>query len=47
MRVEPMEAGSAYTGRLPRGCVLCRQGTKMVLLVTGRCSTGATTAPCP
>jgi len=45
MRVEPMEAGSAYTGRLPRGCVLCRQGTKMVLLVSGRCSTGCYYCP--
>ncbi len=40
-----MEAGSAYTGRLPRGCVLCRQGTKMVLLVSGRCSTGCFYCP--
>lgn len=45
MKVEPMEAGSAYTGRLPRGCVLCRQGTKMVLLVSGRCSTGCFYCP--
>ncbi len=33
-----MEKGAAYTGRLPRGCVLCQKGAKMVLLVTGRCA---------
>ncbi len=32
-----MENGSAYLGRLPRGCVLCEQGAKLVLLVTGKC----------
>lgn len=32
-----MENGAAYTGRLPRGCVLCRKGAKLVLLVTGKC----------
>jgi pyruvate formate-lyase activating enzyme-like uncharacterized protein len=32
-----MPKGSAYTGRLPKGCVLCEKGAKMVLLVTGRC----------
>ncbi len=32
-----MQKGSSYTGRLPRGCVLCEQGAKMVLLVTGKC----------
>jgi pyruvate formate-lyase activating enzyme-like uncharacterized protein len=40
-----MEAGSLYSGRLPRGCVLCRRGTKMVLLVSGRCSTGCFYCP--
>jgi pyruvate formate-lyase activating enzyme-like uncharacterized protein len=40
-----MEAGSAYTGRLPRGCVLCRKGTKMVLLVSGECRTGCFYCP--
>jgi len=33
-----MKNGSAYTGALPPGCVLCEQGAKMVLLVTGRCT---------
>jgi len=28
---------SAYSGRLAKGCRLCAQGAKMVLLVTGRC----------
>ncbi|MDW5564000.1 MAG: 4Fe-4S cluster-binding domain-containing protein [Methanomassiliicoccus sp.] len=45
MKVQSMEAGSAYTGRLPRGCVLCRQGTKMVLLVSGQCTTGCFYCP--
>ncbi len=32
-----MENGAEFTGRLPRGCVLCEKGAKMVLLVTGKC----------
>lgn len=40
-----MEAGSAYTGRLPKGCLQCRRGTKLVLLVSGRCSTGCYYCP--
>ncbi|MCJ7517453.1 MAG: radical SAM protein, partial [Methanomassiliicoccales archaeon] len=45
MKVRSMEARSAYTGRLPRGCVLCRKGAKMVLLVTGKCETGCFYCP--
>jgi pyruvate formate-lyase activating enzyme-like uncharacterized protein len=37
MRPKAMEAGSAYTHALPAGCRHCRQGSKMVLLVTGKC----------
>lgn len=33
-----MDKGSAYTGELPRGCVLCEKGAKLVLLVTGKCA---------
>jgi len=45
MKIVEMEAGSAYTKRLPRGCVLCRPGSKLVLLATGRCSTGCFYCP--
>ena len=37
MNVRGMEADSAYTISLPEGCKHCREGSKMVLLVTGRC----------
>jgi len=40
-----MEAGSARTGRLADGCVMCQRGSKMVLLVSGRCSTGCFYCP--
>lgn len=36
--IRTMPKGSAYTGRLARGCALCEKGAKLVLLVTGRCS---------
>ncbi|HUL40244.1 MAG TPA: radical SAM protein [Methanomassiliicoccales archaeon] len=45
MRPKPMEAGSAYTRSLPVGCRHCRQGSKMVLLVTGRCRSGCFYCP--
>ncbi|MDD5503455.1 MAG: radical SAM protein [Candidatus Thermoplasmatota archaeon] len=32
-----MGCGSAFTGKLPDGCVLCDEGAKMVMLVTGKC----------
>lgn len=35
--VRKMPKGSAYTGRLPKGCVLCEKGAKLVLLLTGVC----------
>lgn len=37
--------GSAYTGRLPKGCVHCARGGKLVLLVTGRCDAGCYYCP--
>ena len=37
MQPKKMEKGSKYTGELPKGCKFCRQGRKMVMLVTGLC----------
>lgn len=37
MKITKLENGSRYTGDLPEGCVHCAEGSKMVLLVTGRC----------
>lgn len=37
MQVKKLEKGSKYTGELPLGCKYCRQGRKMVMLVTGLC----------
>jgi len=37
-KITRMEKGSAYVGRLPKGCELCEQGAKLVLLVTGKCA---------
>ncbi len=45
MRPKAMEAGSAYTRSLPAGCRRCRQGSKMVLLVSGRCRSGCFYCP--
>ena len=32
-----MGCGSSFVGKLPDGCVLCDEGAKMVMLVTGKC----------
>ena len=45
MRINKMQAGSKYTARLPQGCRSCRQGAKLVLLVTGKCDTGCFYCP--
>jgi pyruvate formate-lyase activating enzyme-like uncharacterized protein len=37
MKIKKLEKGSKYTGELPQGCKFCRQGRKMVMLVTGLC----------
>lgn len=37
MQIKKLEKGSKYTGELPKGCKFCRQGRKMVMLVTGLC----------
>ncbi len=37
MQIKKLEKGSKFTGELPDGCKQCRQGRKMVMLVTGLC----------
>jgi len=43
--VKEWERASRFAGSLPKGCTLCARGSKMVLLVTGRCSSGCFYCP--
>jgi len=45
VEVREWERASRFAGRLPKGCSLCARGSKMVLLVTGRCSSGCFYCP--
>lgn len=45
MKVKKLQCGSMFTGDLPKGCIHCGKGAKMVLLVTGIC--GETCWYCP
>ncbi len=38
MVTEKLQNGSLLKGRLPKGCRLCAEGGKLVLLVSGKCS---------
>jgi len=38
MKLRSMEAGSRYVGTLSKGCKICKEGAKLVLLVTGKCN---------
>ena len=43
--IEEMECGSACSGKLAEGCEHCINGSKMVLLVTGKCPWGCEYCP--
>ena len=45
MKIKQWLKGSAYTGRLPKGCIHCARGGKLVLLVTGKCNAGCFYCP--
>lgn len=36
--IRKLPNGSAVAGQLPKGCEVCEEGAKMVLLVTGQCA---------
>ncbi|MFW6064588.1 MAG: radical SAM protein [Candidatus Natronoplasma sp.] len=45
MKLNKMEKGSAFKGKLPEGCKHCSKGSKLVLLVTGECDGGCWYCP--
>lgn len=45
MVIRRLECGSAVDGDMAAGCEYCSEGSKMVLFVTGKCSTGCKYCP--